>query len=83
MSVSLSDNSTFRVYFSAPHSKDPDDPYGTLLVCHHGAGYSGLSFARFAESMKEMDTKGLGILALDARGHGTHLVIKPITYSER
>lgn len=50
---------------SAPAAK----PKGTVLVCHHGAGASGLSFAVLAKEVKERDAE-LGVLAFDARGHG-------------
>ncbi|KAH8929569.1 protein phosphatase methylesterase [Atractiella rhizophila] len=54
---------TFRAYYSPP-SKD-----GFLFVCHHGAGYSGLSFACFAQYISTLDPT-MGILSYDARGHG-------------
>src|SRR5579872_5874671 len=34
----------FRAYYTPPKGKD-----GTVFVCHHGAGYSALSFACFAK----------------------------------
>ncbi|EAU85217.2 protein phosphatase methylesterase 1 [Coprinopsis cinerea okayama7 len=43
---------------------------GTLMVCHHGAGYSGLSFACFAKEVDELSRGELGVLAIDARRHG-------------
>jgi protein phosphatase methylesterase 1 len=52
---------------------------GTLLVCHHGAGASGLSFAALAKAVRERDPE-LGVLAYDARGHGAcsfHCSIAP------
>ncbi|KDR78704.1 hypothetical protein GALMADRAFT_244206 [Galerina marginata CBS 339.88] len=54
-----------RVYYSAPKSKD-----GTVMVCHHGAGYSGLSFACFAKEVTGMTRGECGVLAIDARRHG-------------
>lgn len=42
---------------------------GTLLICHHGAGASGLSFAALAKAVRDRDAQ-LGVLAYDARGHG-------------
>ena len=68
LSVTTSEEAAFRVYYSAPVASQISE--GTVFVCHHGAGYSGLSFARFAEALKATQKKGLGILALDARGHG-------------
>ncbi|KAF8960062.1 Alpha/Beta hydrolase protein [Flammula alnicola] len=54
-----------RVYYTPPKFKD-----GTVMVCHHGAGYSGLSFACFAKEVTEMTKGECGVLALDARRHG-------------
>ncbi|KAI5886219.1 protein phosphatase methylesterase [Schizophyllum commune H4-8] len=54
-----------RVYYTAAGS-----PTGPLLVAHHGAGYSGLSFACFAGEITSTTRGELGVLALDARRHG-------------
>lgn len=54
-----------RVYYTPPAFAD-----GTVLVCHHGAGYSGLSFACFAREVGSMTRGECGVLALDARRHG-------------
>ncbi|GLB44809.1 putative demethylates proteins that have been reversibly carboxymethylated [Lyophyllum shimeji] len=54
-----------RVYYTPPASPD-----GTVMVCHHGAGYSGLTFACFAKEVTEMTKCECGVLALDARRHG-------------
>ncbi|KAG9124156.1 Protein with carboxyl methyl esterase activity [Ceratobasidium sp. 392] len=56
-----------RVYYTPPAAPGPE---GTVLVCHHGAGYSSLSFACFAKAVGEMSENELGILIYDARGHG-------------
>lgn len=40
------------------------------MICHHGAGYSGLSFACFAKEVTEVTKGELGVLSLDARRHG-------------
>ncbi|KAL9714485.1 Protein phosphatase methylesterase 1 [Leucoagaricus gongylophorus] len=40
------------------------------MVCHHGAGYSGLSFACFAKEVVDQTNGECGVLALDARRHG-------------
>lgn len=40
-------------------------------MCHHGAGYSSLSFACFAQEVTKLSGGELGMLILDARGHGT------------
>ncbi|KAL1758568.1 Alpha/Beta hydrolase protein [Schizophyllum commune] len=47
----------------------PSDP-GALLVAHHGAGYSGLSFACLAGEITSTTRGALGVLAMDARRHG-------------
>ncbi|CEL58661.1 protein phosphatase methylesterase 1 [Rhizoctonia solani AG-1 IB] len=57
----------FRVYYTPPTANGPE---GTVLVCHHGAGYSGLSFACFAQEVTDMSAGELGMLIMDARGHG-------------
>lgn len=56
----------FRVYYTQPKAKD-----GTILVCHHGAGYSALSFACFAKEVARLSNGECGILAFDVRRHGT------------
>ncbi|KAG8701070.1 Protein with carboxyl methyl esterase activity, partial [Ceratobasidium sp. 395] len=60
-------NLDVRVYYTPPSVTGPE---GTVLVCHHGAGYSSLSFACFAKAVGEMSENELGILIYDARGHG-------------
>jgi hypothetical protein len=62
-----------RVYFTPPKISAGVNGNGTLLVCQHGAGYSGLSFACFAKEVGEMSKGELGVLALDARAHGKRL----------
>lgn len=54
-----------RVYYTPPKFAD-----GTVMVCHHGAGYSGLSFACFAKEISDITKGECGVLALDARRHG-------------
>ncbi|KAJ6611157.1 protein phosphatase methylesterase [Mycena sp. CBHHK59/15] len=54
-----------RVYYTPPKFAD-----GTVMVCHHGAGYSGLSFACLAKEIGDMSKGECGVLALDARRHG-------------
>ncbi|KAJ7574027.1 Alpha/Beta hydrolase protein [Mycena floridula] len=54
-----------RVYYTPCKSVD-----GTVMVCHHGAGYSGLSFACFAKEVMDLSHGECGVLALDARRHG-------------
>ena len=40
------------------------------MVCHHGAGWSGLTFAAFAKEVANLSEGECGVLALDCRGHG-------------
>ena len=40
-----------------------------MIICHHGAGSSGLSFALFASEVRKLLPK-CGVLSLDAREHG-------------
>ncbi|KAG8743786.1 Protein with carboxyl methyl esterase activity [Ceratobasidium sp. 414] len=54
-------NLDFRVYYTAPTAPGPE---GTVLVCHHGAGYSSLSFACFAKAVGELSENELGILRI-------------------
>ncbi|KAF7773162.1 hypothetical protein Agabi119p4_5329 [Agaricus bisporus var. burnettii] len=54
-----------RVYYTPPKFTD-----GTVMVCHHGAGYSGSSFACFAKEVTDQTSGECGVLALDARRHG-------------
>jgi protein phosphatase methylesterase 1 len=55
----------FRIYYTPPKLSN-----GTVMVCHHGAGYSGLSFACFAQETTRISNGECGVLALDARRHG-------------
>ncbi|EIW57923.1 protein phosphatase methylesterase [Trametes versicolor FP-101664 SS1] len=54
-----------RVYYTPPKFED-----GTVIVCHHGAGYSGLTFACMAKEITDMSKGECGVLSYDARGHG-------------
>jgi protein phosphatase methylesterase 1 len=62
---------TFRVYLTPPEGQPGkgQNPNGTFLITHHGAGASGLSFAPLAKEVKARAPE-LGVLAFDARGHG-------------
>lgn len=62
-----------RVYYSPPQFVD-----GTVMVCHHGAGYSGLSFACFAKELTDQTNGECGVLALDARRHGSCVAIRSL-----
>ncbi|KAH9902379.1 protein phosphatase methylesterase [Cubamyces lactineus] len=55
----------FRVYYTAPKFED-----GTVIICHHGAGHSGLTFACMAKEITDMSKGECGVLAYDCRGHG-------------
>ncbi|KAJ3571983.1 hypothetical protein NP233_g3398 [Leucocoprinus birnbaumii] len=64
-------NLDVRVYYTPAKFAD-----GTVLVCHHGAGYSGLSFACFAKEVMDQTDGECGVLALDTRRHGQHFLIR-------
>ncbi|KAJ7018251.1 hypothetical protein C8F04DRAFT_1152096 [Mycena alexandri] len=55
-----------RVYYTPPGGRGET----TVLVCHHGAGYSGLSFASLAREVRAQGRGEVGLLAADARRHG-------------
>ncbi|CAD6586450.1 MAG: Protein with carboxyl methyl esterase activity [Alectoria sarmentosa] len=61
------ENVIFHAYIVPPTAKGP------LLVTHHGAGSSGLSFALFALEVRKT-LPNAGVLSLDARGHGETVV---------
>jgi protein phosphatase methylesterase 1 len=66
-------DTTFRVYITAPTAVDTSAKgkgKETYVVCHHGAGAGGLSFAALARMVKEVSRGELGVLAFDCRGHG-------------
>ncbi|KAL5121301.1 Protein phosphatase methylesterase 1 [Pleosporales sp. CAS-2024a] len=48
----------------------PATPKAPLLVLHHGAGSSAMSFALMAREVKKAMPE-IGILAVEARGHGS------------
>lgn len=56
-----------RVYYTPPKYAGRN---GTVIFCHHGAGYSGLSFACFAQEVKDLSAGNCGVMSLDARRHG-------------
>lgn len=55
----------FHVYLTPPAN-----PKSPLLVLHHGAGSSALSFALFAKEVRKLMPE-IGILAVEARDHGS------------
>jgi len=71
-SSSSSSAITHHVYLTspAPPSASASSPRSPLFVLHHGAGSSGLSFCLLAQEIRKR-LPGAGVLALDARGHGS------------
>lgn len=59
-----------HVYLNSPVGKGP------LFVMHHGAGSSGLSFAVLGSEIRKR-LPNAGVLALDARGHGSTTIDDP------
>lgn len=51
---------------------------GHMFVCLHGAGHSAMSFAAFAEKMKNESM----VYSFDFRGHGTHFTENETDLSE-
>ncbi|KAJ7811555.1 Alpha/Beta hydrolase protein [Mycena olivaceomarginata] len=54
-----------RAYYTPPKQAG-----GTVLVCHHGAGYGALSFACVARELVGMSRGEVGVFSADARRHG-------------
>lgn len=68
-------NDTFRVYYTPPIPPLDDEDEsgggnGVVFVCVHGAGYSGLSWAAFAQQVTAQSKGKNGVLSYDARSHG-------------
>jgi len=59
---------TFRIYYTP--SMLPQPKKSTIMVCHHGAGFSALSFACLAKEIDKLSHGECGVLAVDAREHG-------------
>ncbi|EDK40839.2 hypothetical protein PGUG_04937 [Meyerozyma guilliermondii ATCC 6260] len=62
---------TLQTYYRPP-SKEP----GAILVCHHGAGSSALTFCqltRYLMEEKSNQNPSIGVFAFDARGHGNSI----------
>lgn len=55
----------YHVYLTSPAT-----PKAPLLVLHHGAGSSGMSFALMAKEVRKMMPE-IGVLAVEARDHGS------------
>jgi len=60
----------FRAYYTPPKAKS-----GTVLICHHGAGYSALSFACFAKEVTGLSNGECGVFAFDVRRHGMGVLL--------
>ncbi|CAG8466865.1 11392_t:CDS:2 [Ambispora gerdemannii] len=60
-------NSIAKKVYETPATKDNTGP---IFVLHHGAGYSGLSFALCASNIRREMEGTASILAYDCRGHG-------------
>lgn len=54
-----------RAYYTPPRAER-----GGVFVLHHGAGYSGTSFACLAKELVELTKGEVGVFAFDARRHG-------------
>lgn len=65
-SASNDRTATYHVYLTPPANADK----GPLFICHHGAGASGMSFARFTTAITRLMPEA-GILSLEAREHGS------------
>lgn len=57
---------TYHAYLTPPR----DAAKGPLFICHHGAGASAMSFARFAAAVRDT-LPAAGVLSLSARDHGS------------
>ena len=55
----------FHVYTAGHVTSD-----SILVVCHHGAGSSGLSFAMFARELRRLLPK-VSVMSIEARAHGS------------
>ncbi|KAK0534862.1 Protein phosphatase methylesterase 1 [Tilletia horrida] len=49
---------------------DEEEGEGTVFVLHHGAGFSGLSYALAAREITRQTKGKAGVLSIDCRGHG-------------
>lgn len=68
-----------RVYITPPIPTDNDS--GSIMIFHHGAGYSALSFACLAKAVTELTSGECGVMAFDARAHGALKASKPLLIS--
>ncbi|CAO1624688.1 unnamed protein product [Sympodiomycopsis kandeliae] len=47
-----------------------DQSPGTMILFHHGAGFSALSFALAAKEITAQTNGSIGVMSFDCRGHG-------------
>jgi len=76
-SITPDQHATYHVYLTPPRNPSK----GPLFICHHGAGASGMSFARFAGFLKHIMPEA-GVLSLEAREHGSHVVKLPTSSND-
>ena len=67
---------SFKTYYSPPIS-----PGGAVLVCHHGAGSSAMTFCKLAKEISDRSSKKIGLFTFDARGHGDSSMTNPVDYT--
>ncbi|KAL6949853.1 hypothetical protein ACO0QE_000516 [Hanseniaspora vineae] len=61
----------FQIYFQLPDEiDDPAIKTYPILIFHHGAGSSGLTFAQLCSHLNQSYQGRVGYLVYDARGHG-------------
>ncbi|KAJ9648353.1 Protein phosphatase methylesterase 1 [Coniosporium tulheliwenetii] len=61
----------FHIYLTPPAT-----PKAPLIVAHHGAGSSGLSFSLFARELRKLMPEA-GVMSIDAREHGSSVAWDP------
>lgn len=59
----------YTAYCSRGVQTEASGRAGTLIVCHHGAGSSALTFGPLAQALK-LEGSTADLLAVDCRGHG-------------
>lgn len=67
-----------RVYLTPPIPSERDKSNGengSVMVFHHGAGYGALSFACVGKAITDATSGECGVLAFDARAHGTRVLL--------
>lgn len=67
----------FQTYFSPPPLKT-----APILVCHHGAGSSSMTYCWLAHQLQTHRENDIpGIFVFDARGHGNSSMTDPVDFS--